>query len=71
MFFSIFIYLFFHIGRKKIMKENMNKERIYDLGREIENLLYELKFETNDDFFIELDKMIAEHCQNFIISFMQ
>ena len=44
----------------------MSKERIYELGREIENLLYELKFETHDDFFIEIDKIIAERCENHI-----
>ena len=44
----------------------MNEKRIYELGREIENLLYELKFETHDDFFIKIDKIIAERCQNFI-----
>lgn len=49
------------------MKERiMNKERIYDLGREIENLLFELKFETHDDFFIKIDKMIAERCEKYI-----
>lgn len=44
----------------------MNEERIYELGREIENLLYELKFETHDDFFIEIDKIIADHCFNIL-----
>ena len=52
---------------QKYMKERiMRKERIYELGREIENLLYELKFETHDDFFIEIDKMIADHCFNIL-----